>query len=398
MLPLDGVRVLELANFMAGPYCGMLLGDLGADVVKVENPAGGDYSRGMPPFNAGEGAGFLLLNRNKRSLALDLKHPRGAELFLALADGADVVVENFRPGTMHDLGLSYETLAARNPRLIYLTASAYGQDGPYAERPGLDLILQGMSGVMSITGEPEGAPVKVGVPLCDLTAALYGAYAILAALLARQRSGEGQLIDVSLFEAGVSLAVWEAASYWTTGKVPERLGSAHRASAPYQAFRTADGHVTVGATTPNTWGAFCQVLGLDDLHEDPRFSDNAERRARHIELAGLIERVTVTRTSDHWYTALEAAGVPCGVLQSYDQVLADPHLQARSFFHELPHPTAGSVRSLGSPARLQKTPPRLRRAGPLLGEHTQEVLGELGLSAVEVEALVRERVVGVPPR
>jgi crotonobetainyl-CoA:carnitine CoA-transferase CaiB-like acyl-CoA transferase len=392
-LPLEGVRVLELANFMAGPYCGMLLGDLGADVVKVENPAGGDYSRGMPPFTAGEGAGFLLLNRNKRSLALDLKHPRGRELFLALADRADVVVENFRPGTMDDLGLSYQMLAARNPRLVYLTASAYGQDGPYAQRPGLDLILQGMSGVMSITGEPDGAPVKVGVPLCDLTAALYGAYAVLAALLSRQQTGEGQLIDVSLFEAGVSLAVWEAASYWTTGQVPERLGSAHRASAPYQAFRTADGYVTVGATTPNTWSAFCRVLGLEHLRDDPRFANTAERRARHAELAELIEQVTVTRPSAHWYAALEAAGVPCGVLQTYDQVLSDPHLRARGFFHELPHPTAGPVRALGSPARLHRTPPRLRRAGPLLGEHSAEVLGELGLGAPEIEELVGDGVV-----
>src|SRR6266545_3857514 len=218
--PLEGVRVLELANYMAGPYSGMLLGDLGADVVKIENPAGGDYARGNPPFKEGEGAGFLLLNRNKRSLALDLKHVRGKALFLELVDGADVIVENFRPGTMRDLGLDYATLAARNPRLIYVAASAYGQDGPYSQRPGLDLILQGMSGLMSITGEEGGPPLKVGVPICDLTAALYGAYAILAALRVRDQTGEGQHVDVSLYEAGVSLAVWESATYWATGEVP----------------------------------------------------------------------------------------------------------------------------------------------------------------------------------
>lgn len=380
---------------MAGPYCGMLLGDLGADVVKIENPAGGDFSRAMPPFNAGEGAGFLLLNRNKRSLALDLKRERGKELFLELVDSADVVVENFRPGTMRDLGLEYASLTARNPRLVYLAASAYGQDGPYSQRPGLDLILQGMSGLMSITGEPDGNPVKVGVPICDLTAALYGAYAVLAALLSRGVSGQGQLIDVSLYEAGVSLAVWEAASYWTTGEVPERLGSAHRASAPYQAVRTSDGYVTLGATTPPTWAALCRVLGLPELRDDPRFTSTAERRARHKELAVLLERVTVTQPSAHWYAALEAAGVPCGILQSYDEVLSDPHLREREFFHELPHTTAGSVRSLGSPIRLSRTPVQLKRAAPLLGEHTAEIVLDLGYSHAEVTALVEQGVIAL---
>ncbi|HEU5314658.1 MAG TPA: CoA transferase [Chloroflexota bacterium] len=394
--PLDGVRVLELANFMAGPYCAMLLGDLGADVVKIENPSGGDYARGMPPFNAGEGAGFLLLNRNKRSLALDLKRAEGRQLFLELVDTADVVVENFRPGTMRDLGLHYDALAARNPRLIYLAASAYGQDGPYSQRPGLDLILQGMSGLMSVTGEPDGAPVKVGVPICDLTAALYGAYAVLAALLARGGSGEGQLIDVSLLEAGVSLAVWEAAAYWTTGAVPERLGSAHRASAPYQAVRTADGYVTLGATTPPTWTALCRVLDLPHLVDDPRFATNADRRANYRALAALLEEVSVTQSSAHWYAALETAGVPCGVLRTYDQVLADPHLRERGFFHALPHATAGAVPTLGSPVRLSRTPVALRRAGPLLGEHTNEILRALGRSEAEIGALAAAGTVRLP--
>jgi len=394
--PLTGIRVLELANFMAGPYCAMLLADMGADVVKIENPSGGDYSRGMPPFNQGVGAGFLLLNRNKRSLALDLKRERGKELFLELVDGADVVVENFRPGTMRDLGLEYETLAARNPRLVYLSASAYGQTGPYSQRPGLDLILQGMSGLMSITGEPDGAPVKVGVPICDLTAALYGAYGVMAALLSRGRTGKGQFIDVSLYEAGVSLAVWEAAAYWTTGEVPQPLGSAHRASAPYQAVKTADGHITLGATTPATWALLCRVLGLDHLRDDPRFTTTAERRARYQDLAALIEEVTATQPSAHWYSALEAAGVPCGVLQSFDAVLSDPHLRDRGFFHELPHPSGGTVPALGSPVRLSDTPVQLRHAGPLLGEHTAELLGELGYYGAEAQHLVEVGVVAIP--
>jgi formyl-CoA transferase len=395
--PLAGVRVLELANYMAGPYCGLLLGDLGADVVKVENPQGGDYSRASPPFNHGESAGFMLLNRNKRSLALDLKHPQGHRLFLELAQRADVLIENFRPGTMADLGLGYETLAARNPRLIYLAASGFGQTGPYSPRPGLDLILQGMSGLMSITGDEAGPPVKVGVPVCDLTAALYGACGILAALLVRDRTGEGQFIDVSLYESGVALAVWEAASYWTTGEVPQRLGSAHRASAPYQAVRTADGYVTIGAGSPPNWTRLCRALGLDSLEHDPRFATNAARRERYRELAGLIEAVTVTQPSAHWYRLLEEAGVPCGVLQTYDQVLADPHLEARGFFVDLPHPRAGRVRALGSPARLAKSPARLNRAGPVLGEHTAEVLAELGRSPEEVAELAAQGVVRVAP-
>lgn len=382
--PLAGVRVLELANYMAGPYCSMLLGDLGADVVKVENPDGGDYSRGSPPFREGESAGFMLLNRNKRSLALDLKHPQGRQLFLDLAQDADVLIENFRPGTTRDLGIDYQTLSALNPRLIYLSASGYGQTGPYSQRPGLDLILQGMSGLMSITGEEGGPPVKVGVPVCDLTAALYGAYAVLAALLVRQRAGAGQFIDISLYEAGVSLAIWEAASYWTTGEVPERLGSAHRASAPYQAVRTADGYVTLGATSPPNWKRLCRVLRLEHLEHDAKFATNAARRAHYQELATLIEAITTTEPSAHWYRQLEEAGVPCGVLQTFDQVLTDPQLEARGFFVDLPHPRAGDVRALGSPARLTKSPPQLRRAGPLLGEHTAEVLAEMGCTPDEV--------------
>ncbi|MGI8424656.1 MAG: CaiB/BaiF CoA transferase family protein, partial [Chloroflexota bacterium] len=224
---------------------------------------------------------------------------------------------------------------------------------------------------------------------------LYGAYAVLAALLARARSGAGQLIDVSLYEAGVSLAVWEAAAYWTTGDVPERLGSAHRASAPYQAVRTADGYVTLGATTPPTWAALCRVLGLTRLRDDVRFSSNAERRARYRELAALIESVTVTQPSGHWYAALEAAGVPCGVLQTYDDVLTDPHLQERGFFHDLPHTTAGTVRALGSPVRLSRTPVQLKHAGPLLGEHTAEIALDLGYSHAEVAALANEGVIAV---
>lgn len=392
--PLHGIRVLELANFMAGPYCAMLLADLGADVIKVENPDGGDHSRATPPFLDGESAGFIALNRNKRSLALNLKHPMGREVFLRLAERADVVVENFRPGTTKDLGIDYETLAARNPGLIYCAVSGYGQTGPYSHRPGLDLIIQGMSGLMSITGEPGRPPVKVGVPVADLTAALFAANAIQAALIARGRTGQGQYIDISLLEAAVALEVWETASYFATGEVPGPLGSAHRVSAPYQAFRTADGYITVGATTPRHWTIFCQVLGLGHLEKDPRFATLAARKANEKVLAEIIEGVTSTQTSEYWYRRFEEAGIPCGIINTIDRVTADEHLKARGFIVDLPHPTLGRVRVTGSPLHFSRTPVRLERAGPLLGEHNLEILRELGFGPEEVARLEAEGVIG----
>jgi formyl-CoA transferase len=395
--PLTGITVLELANYMAGPFCGLLLADMGADVIKVENPQGGDFTRAAPPFVGGESAGFLRVNRNKRSLALDLKRKRGQALFHRLAARADVVIENFRPGTVKGLGIEYEALAKINPRLVYLSASGFGQTGPYSRRPGLDLIVQGMSGIMSVTGEQDGPPVKVGVPIVDLATALFGAYAILSALIARDRTGEGQYIDLSLFESGTALAMWESAEYWTTGEVPQRFGSGHRHSAPYQAFKTRDGYITIGGTSPKPWSALCKVLGLRVLERDPRFSNNAQRFINRQELAVLIENVTVTRTTAEWYRLLEEAGIPCGVISSYDQVLTDPHLRARNFFVDLPHPTAGMVRHLGSPARLSKTPPKMRAAAPLLGEHTDVVLQELGLSAAEIASLGQTGIVARPP-
>src|SRR5436305_6538889 len=273
--PLEGIRVLEVGNFMAAPFCAMQLADLGADVVKVENPDGGVLARGNGPFLEGESSPFVRLNRNKRSVALDLKSKHGKEVFLRLAAKADIVVENLRPGTMAQLGIDYPKLAAQNPRLVYVAASGWGQDGPYAQRPGLDIMAQGMSGLMSITGpEGSGEPVKVGVPITDLTCALYGALAAVAALHSRERSGRGQFIDVSLLEAGVSFAIWEAGRYFATGEIPRPLGSAHQTGAPYQALRAGDGWFTVGANTQKGWEALCDVLGLGRLKTDARFLKN----------------------------------------------------------------------------------------------------------------------------
>ncbi|HEY0393351.1 MAG TPA: CaiB/BaiF CoA-transferase family protein [Candidatus Elarobacter sp.] len=390
--PLAGIRVVEVGNFMAVPFCGMQLADLGADVVKVENPSGGDLTRAAGPFIAGESSNFVRLNRNKRSLALDLKSADGKALFRRLAASADVLIENLRPGTMDGLGLGYAALATDSPRLIYLAATGFGNDGPYAQLAGLDIIAQAMSGLMSITGEPDAPPVKVGVPIADLTCALYGTIAVLAALRARDRDGRGQFIDVSLLESAVSLAVWEAGRYFATGEVPKPAGSAHQAIAPYQAVRASDGWFTFGANTQAHWLRACAVFGLEDLANDARFATNEDRLRNRPALIGAIERVTTTQPSAHWTERLSAAGLPCGPIHSFDRVFADPHLAQRAFFTDAPHATLGPVRQIGSPMRLAETPVRIERAGPVLGGDSADVLRALGVAEDELARLAREGV------
>ena len=393
---LDGLSVLEIGNYMAGPFCGMQLADLGADVVKIEEPSAGDLGRGMPPMVGGESGNFARLNRGKRSVALDLKSTEGRDIFLRLARRADVIVENLRPGTMRDLGLAPPDLLRENERLVYAAISGWGQSGPYADRPALDIIVQAMSGLMSITGEEGGAPVKVGVSIADLSAALYGTIAILAALRARDRDGRGQLVDVSMFESAVSLAVWEAGEHFTTGEIPRAAGSAHKLVGPYQAVRASDGHFVVGASTPRNWIAFCATLGLTAIEHDERFADAALRRRNIRALIPLIEAVTEAKPAAHWLERLRAAGVPCGEIKDYGEVLSDPHLSERGFFVDLAHPTLGATRALGSPLRLERTPPRFDRAGPLLGEHSLEVLREVGIGDAEAQDLLARRVVVAP--
>ncbi len=392
--PLSGIRVIEVGNYMAGPYCAMQLGDLGADVLKVENPEGGDMARDSAPFLDGESSPFVRLNRNKRSLAVNLKAPEGKVVFRELVRGADVVVENLRPGTMADLELDYPRLAELNPRLVYVAASGWGQTGPYSQLAGLDIMAQAMSGLMSITGEPGGNPVKVGVPICDLVCGLYGTIGALAALRVRERTGRGQFIDVSLFEAGVSLAVWEAGRYFGTGEVPQPLGSAHQVSAPYQAVRAQDGYFTVGATSPRNWRALCEVLGHAEWAEEERFKDNPSRHARRDVLIPMIEEVTACQPRAHWVSRLQAAGVPCAEIQTYDQVFHDPQLDARGFFWRGTHPKLGEVEQIGSPVHFSETPVRQWRAGPMLGEHTAEVLRELGHGEAEIRELQAKGVLG----
>ncbi|MBO0708205.1 MAG: CoA transferase [Candidatus Dormibacteraeota bacterium] len=396
--PLSGIRVLEVGQFMAAPFCTMQLADLGADVVKVESPRGGDSVRGTGPFIDGESSPFLRLNRNKRSLALDLKAPRGAEVLWRLVERADILVENLRPGTFARLGFPWEELHRRNPGLISVVASGWGQDGPLAQLAGLDIMAQARSGLMSITGQPGGDPVKVGVPMCDLVCALYGALAAVSALHARDRTGEGQRIDVSLFEAGVSFSIWEAGRYFATGEIPQPQGSAHQANAPYQAVRTEDGWVTIGASTERNWRSFCEALDLTALLEDDRYRTSNTRLANRDSLIATIEERTTRASTAHWTRVLEAAGVPCAPIQNYAQVYSDAHLLARDYFWDAPHPRDATeqVRQLGSPMRFSATPARRDAAGPLLGEHSEAVLSEAGLTAQEIADLLEEGIAQIP--
>jgi len=348
------------------------------------------------PFLDGESSAFVRLNRNKRSIALDLKAEEGHRVFRRLAERADVIVENLRPGVMQKLGLGYAALKASNPSLVYVSASGWGQDGPLKDQPGMDIMAQARSGLMSITGMPDGDPVKVGVPITDLVCALYGALAAVAALHARRETGVGQYIDVSLLEAGVSFAVWEAGKYFATGEIPRPLGSAHQSNAPYQAIRASDGWFTIGAATKNNWIAMCRVLGLEPIAGDPRYADMNLRYQNREPMIQAIEAVTVSKPTAHWLRALEDAGVPCAPIQDFGQVFTDPHLLARHYFWDAPHPTLGPVRQLGSPMRFSDTPVRREKAGPLLGEDTRAVLAELGYAPADIEHLIETQVVNGP--
>ncbi len=385
--PLAGVTVLEVGAFMAAPFATMQLADLGARVLKVEVPGSGDPVRATGPFIEGESSPFARLNRNKQSVALDLKTPAGRDALLALASTADVLVENLRPGAVTKLGLDYASVSKVAPQLVYASASGWGQDGPLAQQPGLDIMAQARGGLMSITGTPEGDPVKVGVPICDLVCALYVALAVTAALRERDRTGLGQHIDVSLLESGVSFAVWEAGKYFATGEVGRPLGSAHQTSAPYQALRSADGYVTVGAVTAKTWAGLAQALDMPRLLADPRWSDAFARHAHREELVDTLEEVTSTRSTDDLVAALEAAGVPCAPIADYSEVFTSEHLNARQFFWDAPHPVMGQVRQLGSPMRFSRTPAVQRAAGPRLGADTRDALRAAGYSDSDIDEL-----------
>ncbi len=370
---LEGLRVLDLTSNLSGPYCCMLLADHGADVLKLEQPGKGDSARQMPPFVNGESAPFMIWNRNKRSVEIDLKTDRAR--FLDLVDGADFVVENFRPGVMDRLGLGWEAIHARNPRVIMGSISGFGQTGPYAARGGFDLISQAMSGLMSINGPEDGPPYRLPIAISDVAAGMFLAFGLLAALEARHVSGQGQHVETSLLEAATSFCVYEAAHYFATQTRPPRIGQQHRGSSPYQVFATADGFITIGAAQQKFFVAFCRIVGLPELVDDPRFASVAERVAHNKDLVALLAGPLRTQPSAHWLEALEAAGIPAGPVLGFDQVFTDPHMLARGMVAETTHPVTGTFRTLGVPVKLSATPGSVRRPAPRLGEHTEDVLG-----------------------
>lgn len=376
MSSLAHLKVLDLTTHLSGPYCAMILADHGADVVKVERPDGGDDMRKTSPFIEGESAPFMLWNRNKRSLALDLKSADDLARFKELVAVADVMIENFKPGTAKRIGIGYEAMAAINSRLIYCSISGFGQTGPYSPRGGFDLIACGMSGLMSINGPPAGDPYRIPIPVTDITAGMHGAIGVLTALAARERTGRGQHVDTSLFEAGISLGLYEAASVFATGEVPERLGQGHRGSAPYQLFKTADSYMTVGCANDRFWRGACKILGCEHLVDDKRFVD---KPARVKNVGVLVEALTpffARQTTDHWCAQFEEAGIPAGPVMNHVQALSDPQAQARGMVADVEHSEAGKTQTLGVTVKLSETPGAVHRAAPLLNEHEHEILNE----------------------
>lgn len=393
MSSLSHLRVLDVTQVMAGPFSAMLLADLGANVIKVEPPAG-DSTRQMPGAVDGDTPAFNAVNRGKRSIVIDLKNERGRDVFRRLARSADILIENYRPGVMAGLGLGYDALASANPRLIYASISGYGQTGPSRTKGGFDLIAQGVSGIMSVTGDPDGAPVKCGVPLTDLAAGLFAVVGILAAVEARHHTRAGQYVDTSLVDAGVALSVWEATEYFSGGGVPVALGSAHRMNAPYQAIQCADGFITLGGANDRIFAKICEVLGHPEWLVAAEFATNAQRVRHRDDLAGRIQAITMSRPRAHWLALFEANDIPCGPINDYAQVFADPQVLARDMVVDVEHPTLGRLRALGSPIKMSGAPPDVRRRAPRLGEHTDEVLLESGLTAAEIASLRGQSAVG----
>ena len=399
---LSHIRVLDLSRILAGPWAGQILADLGADVIKVERPGPGDDTRGWgPPWikddqgqDTSVAAYYLCANRNKRSITVDITQPEGQDIVRRLAAQSDVVLENFKLGGLKQYGLDYDSLKAVNPRLVYCSITGFGQDGPYAPRAGYDFLIQGLGGLMSITGRPDGepgaGPMKVGVALTDILTGLYATNAVLAALAWREQSGEGQYIDMALLDVQVACLANQAMNYLATGNSPRRMGNAHHSIVPYQDFPTADGHMILAIGNDGQFARFCEVAGRSELAADARFATNRARVENRAELIPLLNQITATRTTTEWIAQLEARAVPCGPINGLAEVFADPQVQARGLAVKMPHPEAGEVPLVASPIRLSKTPVEYRRAPPLVGEHTDEILADLGVDATGIAGL-RER-------
>jgi len=378
-LPLAGIRVLDVSQVMAGPFACMVLGDLGADVIKIEPPTG-DQTRSAMGFKmkGDDSLGFLNMNRNKRSIVLDLKSEGAREIFLDLAKTADVIIENYRPGVVKKLGIDYDSVRAVNPGIIYASISGFGQTGPWSDRPGFDLMAQGAGGVMSITGAPGGPPMKSGVPVADIGCALFVVSGILSAYIGRQQTGEGQFIDGSLYEAALSFSIWDICEYWGTGQVPQRIGTANRMAAPYQAVEASDGYFVFGANNDRLWQRLLKAMGREELAEHPDYATNALRMKNREAMIEDLEQTFTTRTREEWVETLLEAGVPAGPILDYSEALGNPHAEARNMVMPIQHPIEGEVPNIGFPVKLSGTPQQVRRAPPLLDEHRAEILAEIG--------------------
>jgi formyl-CoA transferase len=395
MKALEGINVLDLTRALAGPFCTLMLGDNGADVIKIEIPGTGDDTRQWgPPFIQGESAYYLSINRNKRSLTLNLRDPKANEIFLKMAASADVVVENFTPGVMSRFGLDYQAVKAVNPKIVYCSISGFGQDGPYQNRPAYDQIMQGISGIMSITGEPDGEAQKVGLAITDIGAGMWSAFAIMAALHHREIGGEGQYIDISMLDAQVAWLTYQAAFFFANGEAPKRLGAAHPTLVPYQGFMCQDGkYINVAVGSERIWERFCRGIKREDLRENPDYAGNSDRVNNRGKLVSMLQELFLTRPVQAWVDELQQFNVPCGPINDLADVFSDPQLLHRQMYVEMPHPTLGTIKQTGLPIKFSLTPGGLDRHPPLLGEHNQEILKGLGFSEADVKRLAEESVI-----
>ncbi len=392
--PLSGMKVLELAQIMAGPTCGMMLADMGADVVKVEKLPGGDDSRSYrEPLVNGVSANFMILNRNKRGIALNLKQAQGRDILLTMVKQSDVLIENYRRGTLEKLGVGYEVLSQVNPGLIYCAISGYGRDGPYGDKGGFDLIAQGFSGLMSVTGEPGGPPVKTGNSVADMNAGILAVVGITAAYAHKLKTGQGQVVETSLMEAALQQTYWHAATYFATGESPGPTGSAHLLSAPYQAFQTRDGWVNIGGANQANWERVALVLGHPEWRDDPRFCTNSARMANLPALTAAMNAILMGQDKAHWIAAFDAAGVPAGPVHSIGEALSHPQTLARKMVVDLVHPQAGPTKAVGCPVQFSQTPTQITRPAPLLGEHSRELLKEYGYQDQQIDGFVADGVI-----